>query len=379
MKTAEKGFITLLGAVMISIVFLTIITGLILVSLSGKLIGKQLLYQGQANNTAQAGLTEALSWFRKQDTQPVAAFAPQRDEDANPPILETEDSSIGLVRSYEVSELGNVWGRYEVRMDSVQDVTNVRGKTGVGTIWQIESNGLIYVQNDADQPYNVLPNRVLVNRRVRAEIQRMTVVLPGGNAAIQSLRADNITIGNKAKVLGGSGIGLVYPPSTGSPTIQGSVTGSPATSSISPFPYSIQEIFGVSDQELSGMADIVVTDMDDLPQDLPGMSIIVIQGDAVFTQNRPLMGSGILIVYGDLELAVSSNSNYSGIIYVTGDYEQNAPSLVSGAIIALNGVAINGLGDFAEVDFDDAILTNVQQQMSQYRFSRNPYMLDKQP
>ena len=35
--------------------------------------------EGQAQDVARAGLVDAYAWFRRQSTQPVTTFAPQRD------------------------------------------------------------------------------------------------------------------------------------------------------------------------------------------------------------------------------------------------------------------------------------------------------------
>ena len=51
---------------------------------------------GQARNVARAGLIDSFSWFRRQPTPPVTEFAPVRDEEADPPIVDTEEPEIGL-------------------------------------------------------------------------------------------------------------------------------------------------------------------------------------------------------------------------------------------------------------------------------------------
>src|SRR5690606_24062328 len=66
----------------------------------------------QAVMAARSGLTEGLSWLRRQTSQPVTVFQPTLDTSATPPILDTEDPDIGLVRDFRIS--GNLWARYEV-------------------------------------------------------------------------------------------------------------------------------------------------------------------------------------------------------------------------------------------------------------------------
>src|SRR5438046_626809 len=67
---------------------------------------------GQAIGFARSGLTEGLGWFRKQTSQPVVTFSPVLDNLANPPILDTIDPEIGIVREFRIT--GSIWGRYEV-------------------------------------------------------------------------------------------------------------------------------------------------------------------------------------------------------------------------------------------------------------------------
>ena len=83
---------------------------------------------------------------------------------------------------------------------------------------------------------------------------------------------------------------------------------------------------------------------------------------------------------------------YSGLIYVTGRYEQRAPSVMFGTIVTCgftdsngNGqwdggephaeVDIEGAGDYSEFDYDQNILDRVEDQMSNYRFSRSMYIV----
>jgi formylmethanofuran dehydrogenase subunit C len=87
---------------------------------------------------------------------------------------------------------------------------------------------------------------------------------------------------------------------------------------------------------------------------------------------KPLIGSGLLVVLGDCN--VPAGSNYQGFIYCEGDYTQEGPSLVSGAVMVKGTVTIFGAGDTAEVDYDFNMMNQVQAEMIQYRFGRNPYL-----
>ena len=217
---------------------------------------------------------------------------------------------------------------------------------------------------------------VLIRRTLRTQIQRMSLVLPGGQAALNVKVGATIDIGDggdKARVLGGpSGTGIVYETGSGAPTITGDVQGGvAATSTITPFNDSFLDVFGVTQSELIASADDTATDVTGLPPTW-AMKLFVVTGDATFTDLLPLIGSGVLVVIGDL--FIPAGSNYQGVIYVTGDYTQEGPSLVSGAVIAKGAVTMSGAGDFAEVDYDDNIINQVQAEMIQYRFGRNPYV-----
>jgi hypothetical protein len=139
-------------------------------------------------------------------------------------------------------------------------------------------------------------------------------------------------------------------------------------------------VFGVTQQELLGLADMTVTTIGDLPVTLPSMSLIVVSGNAPFTAQRPLVGSGVLVVLGNVTIPAGSNSSWSGVIYATGNVTIGQPTQVSGAIIAGSAagvVNISSGADIAEVDYDPSIITQLNQQMAQYRFSRSRYWLGK--
>ena len=165
-----------------------------------------------------------------------------------PPLDDSAFPAIGIVRDFRVSDLGNVCGRYEVRRQDldddgtidpgevdrgVQDITDNRARTtaGDGNVWLVESHGIIYVDNtDSDSNPSTCDltysdantngvwdfgegGEVLIRRTLRTQIQRMSLVLPGGQAALNVKVGATIDIGDggdKARVLGGpSGTGIV--------------------------------------------------------------------------------------------------------------------------------------------------------------------------
>ncbi|MCI0617523.1 hypothetical protein L0244_31500 [bacterium] len=415
MKVNQKGFSTLIALGIITLVFLMILSGLLMVNLASKLIARQLLYQGQALNAAEAGLIDTLNYFRRQPGT-VTAFDPQLDLAALPvPLDDSIEPDTGIVRDYRVSDLGNVCGRYEVRrqdldddgtVDSteagrgVQDVTRNRGKltAPLGNVWMIESHGFIYIDpsgacdlnptNDvpapnyyyADRIYSYDKPTVLVRRTMRTQIQRMTINLPG-QAAIFSEVGTTIDIGNtggdNVRLLGGpGGYGVMYHTGTGpanrnpASDVQGALG---PEGFVDPWADEILEVFGVTQAELTGSADGVFSSAADplLPTSW-SLKLYIITGNGVWTAAEPLIGSGLLVIFGDC--TVPAGSNFQGFIYCAGDYSQEGPSLVSGAVMVKGTVTIFGAGDTAEVDYDSNMMNQVQAEMIQYRFGRNPYL-----
>jgi hypothetical protein len=350
--------------------------------LSGRLLVRQLNSQGQAINAANAGLTESLAWFVHQRQQPVTAFDPKLDTGGvcthvpphSPLANETEVPSTGIVRTYEVMSTGRVFGRYEVRRTGVVDVSARRGKPQAGTIWQLESNGIVYVRNDPAQQPGAGRNTILAQRTMRVEIQRLALQLPA-NAAISATSGNNINVIRPSRVQGGpAGIGAAYPASTGTPRGNGTITGNPAQNTTSGA-FTLQGVFGVTQQELLAMADIVVDDESQLPNPLPNMTLVVVRGNATFNPRRRLTGSGILVVLGNLILNPQSDTFYNGVIWVGGTLNISPPSSISGAIVANGNAQISGGSEVAEVSYDPAILDQIRQQMGNYLFSRSPWIV----
>lgn len=376
------------GAALIVVIFgITLLLLLLLVALdvtrtSGRLLVRQLSSQGQAYNAAYAGLTESLSWFVHQQQQPVTAFDPKLDPGGVcshvpphvPPVNESDDPATGIVRSYEISGRGRVWGRYEVRRTTVTDVSTQRGKAQPGVLWRLDSTGYVYVRNDPALGPGAGPNTLLAKRTMRTEIQRLGLQLPA-NAAINTVQGRNANISRSGRVQGGaSGIGIAYPPSTGTPTVTGTVTGSPPQATTGGG-FTLDSVFGLSQQELVAMADIVVNDETELPDPLPNMALIVIKGNATFNPTRKLNGSGILIVLGNLVLNPQSDAFFNGVIWVGGNCNISPPSNISGSIVANGNITLSSGSEVSEVDYDAAILDQVRLQLGNYAFSRTPWIV----
>lgn len=475
MRKSEKGQALISVVAGVSLVLLSLVVALIVTQFSGKAIHRQLTYQGQALNAAQAGLTEGLSWFRRQIAQPVTNFYPTRDLTPGVDIDDTEDPNCtpafntncrGLVRNYEVSTPGKVWARYELRrtrrttapvdpmacdpvteiapvpnppatpcyLTQTLDVTTNRGKVGNGVVWQIESEGIIYVRNDPAQAIDLTgnrtnsnPNDILARRKLRAEIQRLGITAPT-NAALVVSRGDAVNLGNTDVRIDGNGVfGIAWVNTPAGTTPDGTGYTSPANppnpqvpgaapvinSGIPPVPdrFTIPYVFGLTQQELRAMANVDVGCIPPVPPGplpnpcypaitypappaaptLPNMSLIVLNEPTnptqtfLFDQTRPLTGTGILVVLGNLSIAGNSYSAYNGVVFVQGRYSQGASTTVNGTVIvrvpAVGGlvgparpVVIRGAGEDAVIRYDRNLINFVARRMGLYDISRSAYL-----
>jgi|YNPBryunderm2012_1023409.scaffolds.fasta_scaffold00198_10 hypothetical protein len=312
----------------------------------------------KADEIANAGIEDAISWFKRQLTQPVTVFSPKGPPDM-PQENDTEDSTVGLVREYLIS--GNIYGRYEVPKSEVEDVSIRRGLTQTGSIWKITSYGYVFQKLDPNKKFNEAPNRILGQSKLSTEIRRVGVTLPM-EAAI--LAEKDVRIGNGGRIRGG--IATKGRVTTETRDVQGTISENPHMSLDS------LSVFGLSMDELSTLADISVSNVNELPEKLPSSALIYIDGNAQFGRDRPLNGGGILIVNGNLNIQAGSNSNFTGLIYVVGnessDYIQQAPSLISGCLVVTGSVVnIQGTGEISEIDYDKNIIDMMKRRVGLYR------------
>ncbi|MGZ7079132.1 MAG: hypothetical protein ACXVJT_06950, partial [Thermoanaerobaculia bacterium] len=175
MYKGQRGQALISAIIGVALVVLVLLTTLSVTQYSHKAVARQLNYQGLALNAATAGLNEGLSWFRRQTAQPVTSFTPAATTTGPPPVNDSDDSTIGLVRNYTVSNLLNVSGSYTLRKTGSSpatntiDVTALHGKTGAGVIWQLESEGVITAPTTG---------LVISKATLRAEIQRLGLNMP---------------------------------------------------------------------------------------------------------------------------------------------------------------------------------------------------------
>lgn len=368
---------------------------------------------GQARAVAEAGIVDAYAWFRRQQDQPVSTFAPRRDLGANPPVNETDDPQVGLVREYEIAP--SLWGRYEVRLTKpaepyedlnsnghydagepytdqddnghwdpvreVADVSAARGVPGNGGVWRLVSHGFLYERPKSELALGEGLNQRVAMARVATEIRRLTVTPPAG-AVVCTQRGDSIVIGNRGRVVGGDGAAIAFASDTGSPEFHtgSEVSGSPRSSAQSEYLGDLEDVFGVSAAQLRSMADVSTVDLSAIGSPIGEYSLNVIEGDAVFNEHFALRGTGVVVVLGDLTIKPSSNSFFSGLIWVEGDVHIRAPAYLRGVVIARGKVDIRGTGgDYAELNYDPDIIGELLLLMGQYRYSKAIFDVGTEP
>lgn len=341
--------------------------------------------RSQATQLARAGLTEGVSWFRRQAVQPVTQFQPIIDLNTVPPTIDTMDPDVGIVREFRIR--GRVWGRYEVwkiwnddpdptrlawrHKMQVEDVSSMRRAGTTGTSWWLRSLAYIFEREDERSPFNELPNRVLAMEGVEAEILRRKLQ-PPGDAAIVCKRADWIRVNTNGRVEGTSSTGLYYPKNTGKwVNGGGGVSGSPATAAASgAIDLSPENVFGVTFDDLRSSADLVIENLADFPQSVAENVTIVVDtgGPVVFDRDVPLRGRGLVYINGDCTIASGSNSVFNGLVYVAGDFNMNAPAEIEGGVVTTGRVTITGSGDRATVRYGEAVLNALRQDIGQYKY-----------
>ncbi|MCB9876365.1 MAG: hypothetical protein H6835_02095 [Planctomycetes bacterium] len=377
-------------ALVFSLIFTTVVLGIVLtgtLTLRSQVVKNRTLFIAnyQAVMTARSGLTEALSWLRRQTSQPVTAFEPQLDEAANPQILDTLDPDIGMVREFRIS--GNLWARYEVwkpwptdpdadrlawrNQFACSDVSEPRVGGAPGTAWHLRSLGYVYRRNDANVPFNQAPNAVLASELAETDVLRAVLNLPG-QAAINVNDGNGAHINTNGRVVGGSGAGIYYPQGSGTPTVgsakQNRVTGSPGLSPGTSYDDSYEAVFGLTLDELKAMANAVVTSEADFPVPIPDNGLVVIESSSFhFDATVPLMGTGIVIVSSNCNIDPGSNSLFSGLLYVDGNLTIRSPSEINGAVLCTGNLTVQGASDYATINFDEDALAAILSTFGNYR------------
>ncbi len=408
---SDRGSALLIAVIMAVAVVLLMAAGSQLIVTSFRETRQQQHFGAEVDNIARAGLVDAISWFRRQQMQPVrSGYPPTRyawSDGAFDPRVSTDavkndtiDESIGIVKEYQLSENSALWARYEVKRQTnttvaaydpyaVHDITGERlftgEQNGQGYAWYLCSKGYIYRRKNASVPFDTSPNEVVARSKVSTEIRRLSLNTQVPCAFICNYGGTNssrkVKVNPKGRIYGGTyGCGR----SSGSaPQMVAGSTMTGTSSAYNPTSFMLsqhtpQYVLGVSTSDLKIMADYLVTDVSQLPETLPDMTLIYVNGNATFSSSRPLRSSGVLFVAGNLTISAGSNSTFSGLIYATGSATIEDPCFISGCVVAFNGLTLSrssGATDVAEIRYDSAILDMVRQQICQYREMKSTYRI----
>ncbi|MFT4512743.1 MAG: hypothetical protein ACI89X_001546 [Planctomycetota bacterium] len=384
-RDSERG-----TALILALMFTTVVVGIVAtgtLTLQSQISNNRTLFitNYQAVMTARSGLTEGLSWLRRQTSQPVTVFAPQLDAGAVPAVLETEDPDIGLVRDFRIS--GNLWARYEVWKEwaadpdperlawreqfDCTDVSVAKVGGAAGSAWRLRSVGYVYRQMDANVAFNEDPNLVLATEFAETDVLRAVINLPG-QAAINVNDGNSMHVNTKGQVNGHGAAGVYYPQGSGTPTTgpkrQQRVTGTPGLSAGTTYDDSYEAVFGLTFAELSSMADQVVNSAANFPSPLPENSLIVAElASMQFDASNPLEGAGLVIIRGNVTLSPGNNSLFSGLLYVEGNLTVRAPCEINGSVICTGNMTIQGSADFATINYDEEALSSLMDNFGNYR------------
>lgn len=385
-RCGERGVALILGIFFTIIVLGITVTGALVLRSHQAQTKTSFVMHGQSMQFSKSGLIEALGWMRKQTAQPVLAFAPQLDPSATPPILDTLDPDIGIVREFQITE--SIWGRYEVwkewegdpdptrlawrRQMQSEDISCTRGNLTPGSVWRVRSIGYVFRRSDSGAAFNEAPNQVLGHEMAVVEARRLALQ-PPGQAALCSRNASGVQVLTRGRVLGGStAAGLYRLTGTGSVTVTGTgatLTGSPGNSAAATYDDSFDAVFGVSLDELKAMADYNVTAVADFPSPVPIDSVIVCNTGITFTSTQPLRGTGVVVVLGNTTIGQGSYSSFSGLLYVQGNLTVREPSEIQGAVVVTGTVTVQGASDYATITYDDGTLNRLRQEVGTYRLS----------
>ena len=322
-----------------------------------------------AQSVAESGLTDATSYFRRQPNQPVLALAPQRNLTADPPIDETLDPSIGIVREFEVN--GSLWGRYEVRTTEAIDVSADHGEVP-GSVWDVCSRGFLFERLDASKRFDQKPNRLLSTQTVRTDIRGLQMHVPS-TAAVVMQDARSLDMLMNGTIDGSGGPALTYDRAA----IKGALlsfgtdlTGSPSMLPLDDLTLDLKSIFGLLEDQMRSMSDLVVT----APRQLQGrrmqdQSVFVPGGLELDTSLPGLRGRMMLAVTGDFYAYQDNDSDFSGVLWVGGSAVLEGPFRFAGTLIVAGQLKIGGSSDQVSLRSDSAAVTSLQSSLSQYRTS----------
>lgn len=360
------------SALMVALVFVAIVLGAVLSHSTELAAHKQKMQaesrlRGLADTIAQSGVTDATEWFRRQNLQPVQVYEPKRDLDATPPLLETQEQELGLVREFQIQ--GELWGRYEVRKDEVMDVSELRGADGAGHVWDLASRGILYHRPDPDTPFDTQPNKVLAVTALRTELRGIGMTLPAAAAVILPSPAGlNLQPGHV--ISGGNAPAFAFDAAsraTDSMPPQATLaTGTPLDTTVANLDLSPTKIFAMRVDELALFADIAMEDATpDVFRTELRDKILYSTKDLTLASGQSLSGRVLLIVDGDLDVQAGNQTKIEGIVIATGDVALNGPFQLDGTLLC-GGQLELGTGQVG-LHYDAEAIAALRSALSHYR------------
>jgi hypothetical protein len=357
---------------------------------------------GQARQVAKSGLLHATAWLRSQPSQPVTAFAPARDLAAAPPVDETDDPAVGLVRSFQIAP--GLWGRYTVARGAQDEGYTDRNRNGLydagepfddadgngrhtlawgardassrydeapGMVWRLESLGEIFARPRADLALGEGPNARLAAVTIAADVRRSKSGLTA-TAALVTSEAEETKVKSKV-VLTSPTLGLGYRKLTGAPEIHskakiqaptphaglvGLREGDGSSDKGVKDPIQVEEVFGADLDAMKATADVLrtvpakpdKTEPDIVVPDMATMVVTVeptksrkakgLPGLLKLKSKMAIGGRGILIIDADVEI-YKDRCDFEGLLFVTGRLTFES-SHVSGMVVAAGETEITG-------------------------------------
>ncbi len=318
-----------------------------------------------AQSVAESGLTDATSWLRRQSVQPVTAFAPQRDEDAVPPVADTLDPAVGLVREFEVH--GSLWGRYEVRRDEAVDVSTECGEAP-GTVWDLAARGYLFENLDPERPFDAAPNRVLSLQTMRTQVRGVALSLPASAAVIVG-DPSQIELLDGATVDGVGGPALAFRGAAGNGNAYGrALQGVPASLPMADLDLSLEKVFGLREDRLRTLADVVVFHEKQLYGREMHDEAVFAPGDLRLDgEHGGLQGRMLLAVRGDFRAEEGNGSKFRGVLYVGGDAVLEGPFRFDGSLIVAGRLKVGGGDGEVTLRGSTSEVLALQGSLSRYR------------
>lgn len=320
---------------------------------------------------ARSGLTDALGWFARQPTQPVVEFRPQLEPEADPPLLDTLDPTLGLVREFEVHS--GLWGRYEVRLEEVLDISAERGATTAGSAWQLRARGYVYQREDPNRSFDQAPNRLIAASALQSEMRGIPITMPAEAPLIIDDVA-NLSVGLRGDIRGGDKPGYVAIRNTLGllDVLVGLVSGTPSKVINNTIKLAPDQVFGMRLDRLRNFSDYTYLPGQRFRSDYRSGQVVYVQGD--LTLDRPLQTDGpiLLIVGGNLSVPAGSDVHLQGIVYVGGNADVRGPFSLKGSMIVAGAAQFAGFGSTGDVvlEYARSAVDHVRAAAGRYRLSR---------